>query len=102
MLAHLAQEYVAVLNLGEDFIRPKSGIGHPGMQAPFGIYETSDGGYVSIAMKPFKTLYETLEAPDLAVFDDPGDALRQARRGMGHGQSRDAKMDCRGAPRAVA
>ena len=70
MLAHLGQEYVGVLNLGEDFVRPRSGIGHPGMQAPFGIYETSDGGYVSIAMSPFKTLYETLNAPGLAVYDD--------------------------------
>ena len=70
MLAHLGQEYVAVLNLGEDFVRPNSGIGHPGMQAPFGIYETRDGGYVSIAMSPFKTLYETLGAPELAIYDD--------------------------------
>jgi crotonobetainyl-CoA:carnitine CoA-transferase CaiB-like acyl-CoA transferase len=70
MLAHLGQEYVAVLNLGEDFVRPNSGIGHPGMQAPFGIYETRDGSYVSIAMSPFKTLYETLEAPELAIYDD--------------------------------
>jgi crotonobetainyl-CoA:carnitine CoA-transferase CaiB-like acyl-CoA transferase len=70
MLAHLAQEYVAVLNLGEDLKRPNSGIGHPGMQAPFGIYETKDHGYVSIAMSPFKTLYDTLGAPQLAVYDD--------------------------------
>ena len=70
LVAHLAQEYVAVLNLGEDFVRPNSGIGHPGMQAPFGIYETSDGGHVSIAMSPFKTLYDTLEAPHLADYDD--------------------------------
>jgi len=70
MLAHLGQEYVAVLNLGEDFVRPNSGIGHPGMQAPFGIYETRDGSYISIAMSPFKTLYETLEAPELAIYDD--------------------------------
>jgi len=70
MLAHLGQEYVGVLNLGEDFVRPNSGIGHPGMQAPFGVYETSDGGYVSIAMSPFKTLYDTLNAPQLAVYDD--------------------------------
>ena len=40
------------------------------MQAPFGIYETRDGSYVSIAMSPFKTLYETLEAPELAIYDD--------------------------------
>lgn len=70
MLAHLAQEYVAVLNLGEDFVRPNSGIGHPGMQAPFGIYQTRDDGYVSIAMSPFRTLYETLNTPDLAVYDN--------------------------------
>jgi len=70
LLAHLNQEYVAVLNLGEDFVRPNSGIGHPGMQAPFGIYEAKDGGYISIAMSPFKTLYEVLEAPQLAVYDD--------------------------------
>ena len=70
MLAHLGQEYVGVLNLGEDFVRPNSGIGHPGMQAPFGIYETRDGGYISIAMSPFKTLYEILNAPQLAVYDD--------------------------------
>ena len=70
MLAHLGQEYCAVLNLGEDFVRPNSGIGHPGMQAPFGIYETNDHRYVSIAMSPFKTLYETLEAPGLAVYDE--------------------------------
>lgn len=70
MLAHLGQEFVGVLNLGQDFVRPNSGIGHPGMQAPFGVYETSDGGFVSIAMSPFKTLYETLGAPQLAVYDD--------------------------------
>jgi crotonobetainyl-CoA:carnitine CoA-transferase CaiB-like acyl-CoA transferase len=69
MLAHLGQEYVGVLNLGEDFVRPNSGIGHPGMQAPFGVYETKDG-YVTIAMSPFKTLYRVLEAPHLAVYDD--------------------------------
>ena len=70
LMAHLNQEYVAVPNLGEDFARPNSGIGHPGMPAPFGIYETGDGSYVSIAMSPFKTLYEVLEAPQLAIYDD--------------------------------
>jgi crotonobetainyl-CoA:carnitine CoA-transferase CaiB-like acyl-CoA transferase len=70
LMAHLNQEYVAVLNLGQDFVRPNSGIGHPGMQAPFGIYETRDGLYVSIAMSPFKVLYTVLEAPHLAPLDD--------------------------------
>jgi crotonobetainyl-CoA:carnitine CoA-transferase CaiB-like acyl-CoA transferase len=70
LMAHLNQEYVAVLNLGEDFVRPNSGIGHPGIQAPFGIYATRDGKYVSIAMSPFKVLYTVLEAPHLAPLDD--------------------------------
>lgn len=70
MLAHLNQEFVAVMNLGEDFVRPNAGIGHPGIQAPFGIYETGDGHYVSIAMSPFKTLYQVLDAPELAIYDD--------------------------------
>ena len=59
-----------MLNLGQDLVRPNSGIGHPGMQAPFGVYETKGGEYVSIAMSAYKTLYETLEAPHLAVYDD--------------------------------
>ncbi|MCC5972606.1 MAG: CoA transferase [Rubellimicrobium sp.] len=70
MMAHLNQEYVAVLNLGQDFVRPNSGIGHPGIQAPFGIYETRDGQFVSIAMSPFKVLYDVLQAPHLAEYDD--------------------------------
>jgi crotonobetainyl-CoA:carnitine CoA-transferase CaiB-like acyl-CoA transferase len=70
MMAHLAQEYVAVLNLGQDFVRPNSGIGHPGMQAPFGVYQTRDGHWITIAMSPFKVLYDVLQAPHLAVYDD--------------------------------
>jgi crotonobetainyl-CoA:carnitine CoA-transferase CaiB-like acyl-CoA transferase len=70
MLAHLAQEYVAVLNLGLDFQRPNSGIGHPGMDAPFGIYATQDNRFVSIAMSPFRTLLQALNAPHLAQYDD--------------------------------
>ncbi len=70
MMAHLLQEYVTVLNLGRDFERPASGIGHPGAIAPFGIYETKDG-HVSIAMSPFATLVEVLKAPELLVYDDP-------------------------------
>jgi len=70
LMAHLNQEYVAVLNLGQDFVRPNSGIGHPGMQAPFGIYEAGDGLYLSIAMSPFKVLYTVLDAAHLAPLDD--------------------------------
>ncbi|MEO0532185.1 MAG: protein kinase, partial [Planctomycetota bacterium] len=43
MLAHQNQEMVTALAFGEDFQRPSSGIGHPGMDAPFGTYPTADG-----------------------------------------------------------
>src|SRR5215207_8389033 len=36
MLAHQGQEMLMAMNFGEDFKRPNSGIGHPGMDAPFG------------------------------------------------------------------
>ena len=52
MLAHQNQEMVWVMNFGEDFERPNSVIGHPGMDAPFGVYPTSDG-WVTIAMSPY-------------------------------------------------
>jgi len=71
MLAHLGQEFLSVLNLGIDFERPMSGIGHPGMHAPFGIYETRDGRHVSIAMSPYAHLCRTLGAEELLEFDDP-------------------------------
>lgn len=70
MIAHLGQEFAAVLNLNRDFERPNSGIGHPGSDAPFGVYETEDG-YVTIAMSPYRTLISALERPDLAQYDDP-------------------------------
>ena len=70
LLAHQAQELMSVLNLQENFERPCSGIAHPGMDAPFGIYETADG-YISVAMSPFSKLIEILRAPELARFDDP-------------------------------
>jgi crotonobetainyl-CoA:carnitine CoA-transferase CaiB-like acyl-CoA transferase len=70
MLAHLNQEFVSVLNLGIDFKRPQSGIGHPGSDAPFGVYETRDGRFVTIAMTPFDHLVKTLGAEELLVYDD--------------------------------
>ncbi len=54
MLAHQGQEMLTAMNFNEDFKRPNSGIGHPGMDAPFGVYPTSDG-WVTIAMSPTKT-----------------------------------------------
>lgn len=70
MLAHQNQEMVMAMNFGEDFQRPNSGIGHPGMDAPFGTYPTQDG-WVTIAMSPFKTLVGVLGNEDLLIYDNP-------------------------------
>jgi crotonobetainyl-CoA:carnitine CoA-transferase CaiB-like acyl-CoA transferase len=70
MLAHQGQEMLMAMNFGEDFQRPNSGIGHPGMDAPFGVYPTSDG-WVTIAMSPYKRLVGVLGDDSLLVYDDP-------------------------------
>lgn len=70
MLAHQNQEMVMALNFNEDFERPGSGIGHPGMDAPFGTYPTQDG-WVTIAMSPYRTLVGVLGNDDLSAYDDP-------------------------------
>jgi len=70
MLAHQNQEMVMAMNFGEDMQRPKSGIGHPGMDAPFGTYPTKDG-WVTIAMSPYRTLVGVLGNDDLLTYDDP-------------------------------
>jgi crotonobetainyl-CoA:carnitine CoA-transferase CaiB-like acyl-CoA transferase len=70
MLAHQGQEMLMAMNFGEDFRRPLSGIGHPGMDAPFGVYPTSDG-WVTIAMSPFRKLVGVLGDETLLVYDDP-------------------------------
>ncbi len=70
MLAHQNQEMVMAMNFEEDFVRPNSGIGHPGMDAPFGVYPTQDG-WVTIAMSPYRTLVGVLGNDDLLRFDDP-------------------------------
>ena len=69
LLAHQMQEFVTILNTGRRFERPKSGIAHPGMPAPFGTYRTADG-FLNIAMNPFPTLCEALDAPELLKFND--------------------------------
>ncbi len=57
--------------------RPNSGIGHPFQQAPFGVYECSDG-YISIAMSPYEKLVKVLDAPDLMKYAD--DQIRFEKR----------------------
>jgi crotonobetainyl-CoA:carnitine CoA-transferase CaiB-like acyl-CoA transferase len=70
MLAHQGQELLTAMNFNTDFQRPKSGIGHPGMDAPFGVYPTSDG-WVTIAMSPFRKLVGVLSDETLLGYDDP-------------------------------
>jgi crotonobetainyl-CoA:carnitine CoA-transferase CaiB-like acyl-CoA transferase len=70
LLAHQNQEMVMALNFNEDFQRPRSGIGHPGMDAPFGTYPTLDG-WVTIAMSPYRTLVGVLGNDELLAYDDP-------------------------------
>ncbi|MGN6550152.1 MAG: CaiB/BaiF CoA transferase family protein [Pararhizobium sp.] len=70
MLAHQGQEMLMAMNFNENLERPNSGIGHPGMDAPFGVYPTSDG-WVTIAMSPYKRLVGVLGDDSLLSYDDP-------------------------------
>lgn len=70
LLAHQGQEMLMAMNFGKDFQRPNSGIGHPGMDAPFGVYPTTDG-WVTVAMSPYKTFVGILGDESLLVYDDP-------------------------------
>ena len=81
MLAHQSQEMPTAMNFQQDFQRPSSGIGHPGMDAPFGVYPTTDG-WVTIAMSPYKRLVSVLGDEFLLAYDHPKD-LSKARRDMG-------------------
>jgi crotonobetainyl-CoA:carnitine CoA-transferase CaiB-like acyl-CoA transferase len=70
LLAHQGQEMLTAMAFGRDFERPRSGIGHPGMEAPFGVYPTKDG-WVTIAMSPFRKLVGVLGDDSLLEYDDP-------------------------------
>jgi crotonobetainyl-CoA:carnitine CoA-transferase CaiB-like acyl-CoA transferase len=76
MLAHQAQEMLMAMNFQADFQRPCSGIGHPGMDAPFGVYPTSDG-WVTIAMSPYKRLVGVLGDESLLAYDNPKDLFEK-------------------------
>ncbi len=68
-IAFQMQDYFTIQNMGVQFERPDSGIGHPGNPAPFGTYKTKDG-YLAIAMNPFATLVEALGDTSLLVYND--------------------------------
>lgn len=67
-LAHQGQELLFAMTLGKSFERPTSGIAHPGMPAPFGVYRTFDG-WMTISMNPVERLAELLGLPELAACD---------------------------------
>ena len=72
LLQHELQEFVAVLNLNQEFERAESGIGHPGTAAPFGVFKTKDG-YLSIAIATLELLAEVLEDETIsAKYKDDG------------------------------
>jgi len=68
-IAFQMQDYFTIQNLGVQFERPESGIGHPGNPSPFGTYKTKDG-YLAIAMNPFAKLVEALGDSSLLVYND--------------------------------
>jgi crotonobetainyl-CoA:carnitine CoA-transferase CaiB-like acyl-CoA transferase len=68
-IAFQMQDFFAIQNLGTQFERPESGIGHPGNGAPFGTYKTKDG-YLTIAMSPWPKLVEALGDESLAQYND--------------------------------
>jgi crotonobetainyl-CoA:carnitine CoA-transferase CaiB-like acyl-CoA transferase len=76
MLAHQGQEMLMAMNFNADFQRPNSGIGHPGMEAPFGVYPVIDG-WVTIAMSPYKKLVGVLGDESLLAYDNPHDLFEK-------------------------
>ena len=69
LLQHQLQEFVAVLNLNQEFERPESGVGHPGSGAPFGIYKTKDD-YITIAVASLEDLSEILNDENLKKYSE--------------------------------
>ena len=67
-LALQQQELTVYLNHGQLFERSEENIGHPGITAPAGVYETQDG-YLMLAMFPCPRLGEILGVDWLAEFD---------------------------------
>jgi len=68
VLAFQQQELTVFLNHGEELERPVENIGHPGLTAPAGVYQTEDG-YLLLAMFPCPRLGEILGVDWLAGYD---------------------------------
>ena len=68
-IAFQAQDYFTIQNLNKNFVRPNSGIGHPGAAAPFGTYATSNG-YIAIAMNSWDKIVKALGDETLGRYND--------------------------------
>lgn len=68
VMALQQQELTAYFNHHEVPERPAGNVGHPGITAPCGVYETSDG-YLLLSMVPCPKLGEILGAEWLAAYD---------------------------------
>jgi len=63
-----AQEMTVFLNHGKNLVRPRGNIGHPGLTAPGGVYQTADG-YLVLAMFPCPKLGAILGVDWLDEYD---------------------------------
>ena len=77
VMAIQQQELTAWLNNGVPMERPAGNVGHPGITAPCGVYETSNG-YLLLSMVPCPKLGEILGVDWLRKFDD-NDKMYAAR-----------------------
>lgn len=68
ILAFQNQELTSYLNLDVEVSRPDSGIALPNLDAPYGVYQCSDG-YISIAMNDYSKLVQGLGDESLLVYD---------------------------------
>ena len=68
MLAMQQQELTVFLNHGEPLERPAENVGHVGITAPAGVYETADG-FLMLAMFPCPVLGEILGLEWLNQYD---------------------------------
>lgn len=68
MMAIQQQELTVVFNHGWTLDRPVENVGHPGITAPCGIYQTADG-YLLLSVCPCPKLGEILQVEWLAPYD---------------------------------
>jgi crotonobetainyl-CoA:carnitine CoA-transferase CaiB-like acyl-CoA transferase len=65
-----SQEITAAVNLDVEWTRSEAGVATVAREAPYGIYETSDG-YVAISMTPLEHLKEVIDLDELPPRETP-------------------------------